>query len=133
MEKLKQIAVFVANKPGTLSKVCKIMADHGVNILGLQVADAMDHAVLRFVVDKPQVAIHALGEVGLLVVESEIISIRLPNDVGKMQEVGSVLADAGINIEYAYGGVSSQDRTGTLFMKVSDVEKTCEIAEKMNW
>ena len=123
METMKQLAVFVANRPGTLAQVCRNLADHGVNILGLAVADAVDHAVLRFVVDKAPVAIHVLGEAGLLVVDSDIVAVTLPNKPGQMSDLGRVLSDAGVNIEYAYGGLGPNDSTGILFLKVSDVEK----------
>lgn len=123
MEILKQVAVFVANRPGTLSQVCARLTDHEVNILGISVADAVDHAVLRFVVDKAAVALHVLGETGLLVVDSDIIAIRLPNQPGQMSDLGKALSDAGVNIEYAYGGLSPEDAAGTLFLKVSNIEK----------
>ena len=122
METLKQLAVFVANRPGTLSQICRTLADAGVNILGISVADAVDHAVLRFVVDQPAVALHVLGETGLLVVDSDIIAVHLTNVPGRMSDLGQLLSEANVNIEYAYGGMSPTDPAGTLFLKVSDVE-----------
>ena len=133
METLKQLAVFVANRPGTLAQICKKLADHGVNILGLAVADAVDHAVLRFVVDKPAVALHILGETGLLVVDSDIIAVQLPNRPGQMTGLGEALSDAGVNIEYAYGAVATPDSAGTLFLKVSDVEAAGRALSKLGF
>jgi len=130
METLKQLAVFVANRPGTLAQVCQRLAENGVNILGLSVADAVDHAVLRFVVDKPAVALHVLGDAGLLVVDSDIIALQLPNRPGQLSELGRIFAEAGINIEYAYGGMGAPDRIGTLFVKVADIEKAREAVAK---
>jgi len=123
MKILKQLAVFVANRPGTLAEVCRLLAEHGINILGLSVADAVDHAVLRLVVDKPAPAIHVLGEAGLLVLDTDVIAIRLPNGSGRMSELGVALSAAGVNIEYAYGGLGETDTEGTLYLKVSDIEK----------
>ena len=126
METLKQLAVFVANRPGTLAQICRKLADHGVNILGLSVADAVDHAVLRFVVDQPATALHVLGEAGLLVVDSDILAVTLPNRAGQLSDLGRALADVGVNIEYAYGGMVSPEHAGTLFLKVSDVPKALQ-------
>lgn len=123
MTVMKQLAVFVANRPGTLAEVCRILAERGVGIVGLSVADAVDHAVLRLVVDNPAVAIHVLGEAGLLVLDTDVIAIRLPNGTGRMSELGQALSRAGVNIEYAYGGVGEEDSVGTLYLKVHDVEK----------
>jgi hypothetical protein len=130
METLVQLAVFVANRPGTLASVCRDLADHDVNILGLAVADAVDHAVLRFVVDKAAVAVHVLGEAGLLVVESEVIAVRLPNESGRMALLGKAFSDAGVNIEYAYGATGGCD-SGTLFLKVNDTARAREILAKL--
>lgn len=131
METLKQLAVFVANRPGTLSAVCRTLAESGVNILGISVADAVDHAVLRFVVDQPAVAIHVLGETGLLVVDSDILAVHLTNAPGQMSDLGRFLSEANVNIEYAYGGMSPTDPAGTLFLKVSDVDAAREILSKL--
>lgn len=133
METMKQLAVFVANRPGTLAQICKRLTEKGVNILGLSVSDAVDHAVLRFVVDKPAVAIHVLGEAGLLVVDSDIIALTLPNKPGLLWEIGSLLADIGVNIEYAYGGMSASHQGGTLFLKVSDLEKAKKALESKGY
>jgi len=127
MEILKQLAVFVANRPGTLARVCRILSEHDINILGLAVADSVDHAVLRFVVDKATPAIHALGEAGLLTVDSEIFAIRLSNKTGRLADLGQALSDVGVNIEYAYGGVSGNDQEGTLYIKVSDPAKALPV------
>jgi len=122
MDTMKQLAVFVANRPGTLAQICTTLAQNKINILGISVADAMDHAVLRFVVDRSSVAVHVLGETGLLVLDSDVLAVALDNQPGRLSDVSRVLGEAGVNIEYAYGGTSQADKTGTLFLKVSDTD-----------
>jgi hypothetical protein len=122
METMKQLAVFVANRPGTLAQICATLSQNQINVLGISVADAMDHAVLRFVVDKADVAVHVLGEAGLLVLDSDVLAIGLDNEPGRLSDLSKALGEAGVNIEYAYGGTTRADRIGTLFLKVSDTE-----------
>ena len=122
METMKQLAVFVANRPGTLAQICATLAQNQINVLGISVADAMDHAVLRFVVDKPATAVHVLGETGLLVLDSDVLAVALDNEPGRLSDLSKALGEAGVNIEYAYGGTTRVDRAGTLFLKVSDTE-----------
>jgi hypothetical protein len=122
MDTMKQLAVFVANRPGTLAQICDTLAQNKVNILGISVADAMDHAVLRFVVDNATVAVHILGETGLLVLDSDVLAIALDNQPGSLSDVSRALGEAGVNIEYAYGGTRQADKSGTLFLKVSDTD-----------
>jgi len=130
IEVKKQLAVFVANRPGTLAQICGTLTQNEINILGISVADAMDHAVLRFVVDKPSTAIHVLGETGLLVLDSDVLAVDLGNEPGQLMNLSQVLSNAGINIEYAYGGTRSEDRAGTLFLKVSDTERALEALQR---
>jgi len=51
MKIVKQLALFLENKPGTLSKVCDALAAAKINIYAISVSDAVDHAVVRMVVD----------------------------------------------------------------------------------
>lgn len=131
METLKQLAVFVANRPGTLARISAMLAQHGINIQGLAVADAVDHAVLRFIVDKPARAMIVLGEAGLLVLETDIIALHLTNRPGEMSELGDRLSQAGVNIEYAYGGMGAGDASGVLFLKVSDDDLAKDVLSGM--
>ena len=117
----KQLSIFLENKPGVLAEVAKTLGDHGINIRGLSVSDTVDHAVVRIIVTDPQKAIHILGEHGLLVVETEVLAVKLADEPGKLAEFASQLARAKVNIEYAYG--SSHGEEATVFFRVSDVKK----------
>lgn len=131
MEILKQLSVFVANRPGSLARISALLAGQGINIQGLSVADAVDHAVVRFIVDLPARAMVVLSEAGLLVLESDIIALHLTNRPGEMSELGNRLGQAGVNIEYAYGGMGAGDASGVLFLKVSDEEQAREVLAGM--
>lgn len=131
MEILKQLSVFVANRPGTLARISALLAGQGINIQGLSVADAVDHAVVRFIVDLPARAMVVLSEAGLLVLESDIIVLHLTNRPGEMSELGNRLGQAGVNIEYAYGGMGPGDASGILFLKVSDEALAREVLDGM--
>ena len=88
MKLVKQLSIFLKNSPGTLATVSEGMKDEGINILGLTVVDAVDHAVVRMVVDKPQKAIHFFGEHGLLVIDTDIVAVDLPNTAGALANLG---------------------------------------------
>ena len=47
----EQISVFLENKAGRLAEVTAILAEAGVNIRALAVADTSDFGVLRLIVD----------------------------------------------------------------------------------
>jgi len=131
MRVCKQLAVFVANRPGTLAQVSKILAQEGINILGLSVADAVDHAVLRLIVSDPNKAIHLLEDAGLLVLDTDVLALKLQNTPGNISKLSEALANENINIAYAYGGLDESNSEGTLYLKVSDIEKAKEVISKL--
>ncbi len=127
MQRVKQLSVFLKNRPGTLADICEQLSAQGVNILGFSVSDTVDHAVIRMVVDEPRKACHFLGDAGLLVVENEIIQVELKNEPGELARFSKRLAQENVNIEYAYGGLSRDAGVGVLFVRVSDVGRALEL------
>ncbi len=117
----QQLSVFLANKPGVLADVCKSLAERNISILGFSISDTVDYAVVRLVVDDSTAAMHVLGDGGALVVENEILSVRLPNRTGSLRDLAERLSRAGVNIEYAYGSADGQE--AQVFVRVSDTEK----------
>jgi len=108
-----------------LAKMCRTLGEHEINIRGISISDTVDHAVVRLVVTDPRKAIHVLGEHGMLVVETEVLALDLPDSPGKLAEAAGRLARAKVNIEYAYG--SSDTTHGMVFVRVSDIKKAVEV------
>lgn len=127
MQITRQLSIFLKNRPGTLADVCDHLKEEGINIIGFSVSDTVDHAVVRIVVDEPMKAIHLLGNAGVLVVENDVLVIDLSNKPGVLARLGKVLAMAGINIDYAYGGLNADDQSGVLYVRVSNVKKALEL------
>jgi len=127
MQVVKQLSIFLKNRPGTLADVCQHLQDEGVNIIGFCVSDTVDHAVVRMVVDEPMRAIHLLGNAGVLVVENEVLVIDLKNEPGQLALLGRKLADVGVNIDYAYGGLARDATAGVLYVRASDARKAYDV------
>ncbi len=121
----KQLSLFLVNKPGVLADVCQALAESEINIRGMSISDTVDHAVVRLVVSDPVKAIHILGEHGVLVVETDVLSMAVSNHPGELSKIARKLARAKVNIEYAYG--TSNGDSATMFIRVSDVRKAREI------
>lgn len=102
MEIVKQLSVLAANRPGTLANICGMLRDEKINIRGITVADHVDHAVVRMVVDEAVRAVHLLGEAGLVVLEGEVIRIDLAFGPGSLEYVAEALGQGGLNIAYVY-------------------------------
>ena len=103
MKVCKQLSVFMENKPGTLALVSGALAARKINILALSISDAVDHGVVRMIVSNPVQAAHLLGEGGMMVVESDVLALDLPNKPGALARLAERLSKARVNIGYAYG------------------------------
>ena len=123
MKSVTQLSVFLKNEPGVLAAICDTLARQNINIHGMAVVDAVDHAVLRLVVNNPKNAMLILEERGMLVMDTEILQLSIPNKPGTLGKVASRLARAKINIDYAYAAAGPGTARTTVYMKVSDTKK----------
>src|SRR5204862_6470733 len=82
VETATQLAVFLANRPGALARVCDALANAGINIYALATSDTVDHTVVRMVVSDPTKALMPLGEAGVLALETDVLTIETANQPG---------------------------------------------------
>ena len=115
--KVKQLSVFIENKAGRVSEVTGILGTHDVNIRGFSVADTADYGILRLIVDKPEEAVAALKAEGFTVRETDVICVYLDDVPGSLARVLSMVAGAGVNVEYLYSLVSTY-----VVLNVSDAD-----------
>jgi hypothetical protein len=125
MPVVKQLSIFLANKPGVLARLCETFAHHKINIQGLSVSDTVDHAVVRMITSNPEKARAVLEDAAVLVVETEVLALKLPDRPGQLAMVAEKLSKAKINIEYAYGTTGSSG--AKLVLRVSNTARAMKI------
>ena len=123
VESATQLAVFLANRPGALARVCEALAQAEINIHALATSDTVDHSVVRMVVSDPTKALMLLGEAGVLALESDVLTIETENTPGVLATIAERLAKAEVNIEYAYLAAGPKAAKGLIILRPSDVEK----------
>jgi hypothetical protein len=123
IETATQLAVFLANRPGALARVCEALANAQINIHALATSDTVDHSVVRMVVSDPTKALMLLGEAGVLALETEVLMIETASEPGVLTKIAERLAEAEINIEYAYLAGGRGAEKGLIVLRPSDVEK----------
>ena len=122
----KQISIFMENKPGNLAQICEILERNYINMIGITVADAVDHAVVRMVVDDPIKTIHIFGEIGSVVVESDVVIVQMDkSQPGSLKMISNALSENEINIDYIYG--TEIEGKATIILKVSDPVKASKL------
>jgi hypothetical protein len=119
----RQLSLILENRPGVLAEVCSDLAMEGINILGITVANLVDHSVVRMVVNDPGRAIHLLGAAGVLVFENEVIAIEATNKPGALADLAKRLGKARVNIDYLYASAPRPKGRATVFLRVNNVKR----------
>ena len=115
--------MFLENKPGQLSAVCRGLADAGINIATLSLADTADFGIVRMIVDDHEKAKTVLSEKGHVVNVREVIAVCVPDRPGGMAEVMQVLDQSGTNIEYSYAFAFHKGEKAVLVFRFADNAK----------
>ena len=121
--RIRQISIFLENRPGQLSTICRDLADAGINIATLSLADTADFGIVRMIVDDHEKAKFVLAEKGHVVNVREVIAVCVPDRPGGMAEVMQVLDKAGVNIEYSYAFAFHKGEKAVLVFRFSDNNK----------
>jgi hypothetical protein len=127
IESVTQLAVFLSNRPGALARVCEELAGAKINIHALSISDTADHSVVRMAVSDPTKALMLLGERGVLALETEVLMIETENHPGVLGQIAERLADAEVNIEYAYMAATLNSPNGLMILRPDDVEKAQQV------
>ena len=127
MAAIKQISIFVENKPGRMAGVAKALGDAGVNIRALTIAEAGDFGVIRMVVDDTERGYTALREKGFMVSETDVLAVEIKDVPGGLYEIANSLGMNNINVEYAYAFVTAKAERAMLILRVDDVKRATEV------
>jgi hypothetical protein len=113
------------NSPGALGSVCRALSDEHVNILAMSVEAS---GQLRMVVDNHVHAAAVLRERHYNVSERSVVVLELSNAPGTLGTTLRLVADAGINIEYVYGGSGDGGPTASVVLGVEDAMRASAAA-----
>lgn len=129
---MKQLSVFVENKVGRLSAVLDVLKDNDVDISALSLADTSEYGILRLVVNKPDVALTALKESGVMVKCTQVIAAAMDDAPGGLAKLLSVLSEANVAIEYMYAFIGKEEGKAWTVLRVDDIEGATEVLKAHN-
>lgn len=128
---VRQLSLFLENKPGALAAACDALAEARINIFALTISDTTDHAVVRMVVSNTEKALALFEASGALVIETDVLMFQGDNKPGGLSLIASALAEKRINIDYAYLTSLPTTRRGLMILKVTDAAKAIIVLRKM--
>jgi len=122
-----QFSVFMVNKPGVLSQILNELAAAKINIVAMTMMDSVEHGVMRLVGTSMETIRATLTKMNHQFSETQVLCVNLPNHAGAFADVTNKLAQAHINISYAYCTAGARGGRTTAVLKVADVRKAMKI------
>ncbi len=121
--RMKQVSVFVENRPGRLKLLLAALDRAGINIRALSIADTADFGIVRMILSDTEKGIEAIKGAGLVARTNEVLVVEIPDRPGGLlHTVAEPLSAAGVNIEYVYAFVDSPLDKARAVLKVGDIE-----------
>ena len=121
---IKQISVFLENKPGTLAAMTAEIARHGIDLRALSLAETKDFGIVRIIVDRIYDAATVLKEAGYVYSITSVLGVAIPDTPSGLSNVLAVLEAANINIEYMYAFLGGKSGAGAyMIFRVEDASQ----------
>ena len=127
---IKQISVFVENKAGRLAEITTLLAEAGVDIRALSVADTNDFGILRLIVNDPDKAEEMLKEHGYTVALTKVLAIGIHDQPGGLADPMKTLFEHHISVEYMYAFISKSVDTAYVILRVEDNERAAQVLQE---
>ena len=126
MKQLKQLSLFVENRPGALSEVCRVLKNAGVNIYAMSVADTSEFGILRLLLDNIELGNKALSEAGFVTRETNVLAISVPDCAGGLSGVFEITDKLGLSVEYMYAITFGRKDNAVIVFRFDDQQTAGE-------
>ena len=119
---LKQLSVWLPNKPGMLNKFLDILIENNIEIRAITVAENEEYGILLLLVDKPDECIRILEEEDYPISETMVLAVKMKaeNKTIGLQEISKIMGNNNINIDYLYSTLVKDQPL--IILKVDDQE-----------
>ncbi|MCL2069448.1 MAG: ACT domain-containing protein [Treponema sp.] len=127
---IKQISVFLENNAGRLAEVTRVLAQAGINLRAISVADTADFGILRLIVNNCDGAMKALGDAGFTTRLSEVAAVEIEDKPGSLADVMDLFRESSVNIEYLYASLEGQGGKAVVIFKLADHQKGVQLLKE---
>ena len=125
---IKQISVFLENKPGKLKEMTGVLAANNVDMRALSLAETKDFGIARLVVDDVFNAVNILKEANFVASLTSVLAVAVPDEPGGLDKLLQIFTEAKVNIEYMYAFIGGADaKHAYMIFRVADT-KAAEVS-----
>ncbi|MFB0566884.1 MAG: hypothetical protein ACETWK_14555 [Candidatus Aminicenantaceae bacterium] len=128
MQKVKketELHIIARNETGILGRILGTLANAGINLRAMCTYSEKDRCNFLLITSNNKKAEKALKTLGYKVSTSEVVTVQIGDRIGAGAEIGVLLANAVIDIDYCYG-TSPGLGEALLVFKTSDNNKAVE-------
>ena len=125
---INQISVFLPNKPGELAEFFEVLMDNKIYIRSLTVAETEDYGLLLLLVDQFEECIKILEERELLYSITEVVAVRLSDNITALYKIAKLFGSNNVNIEYLYTSII--DDQPLIVFRLDDNENGIEVLKQ---
>jgi hypothetical protein len=127
--KIQQLSIFAENKPGHIAGPCRLLAEKGVDIRALALADTQKFGILRLIVSDPAKATKLLEAAGFVVKATEVLAIAVADQPGGLAQVLGALEGTAVNIEYMYAFPFGHEGKAVLIFRFDNPDGAIKILQ----
>ena len=106
-------------------EVQEALAQGGVNIVALSLADTSEYGMLRMIVSDPNKGKAVLKENGITAMLTDVVALRVPHETGSLSRAMHQIVEGEVNIEYMYAFANGEDASAVL--KCDDPARVVDI------
>ena len=118
-----QISVFLENRAGQFAEITGILAENGIDLRAISIAETADYGILRMIVDDAQKATSLLMQHGYLLTMTPVIVVAVSDQPGGIAPVLATMAEGNIDIEYMYSLFTHIEGKAYIVFRVAEAEK----------
>lgn len=124
---VKQISVFVDNKPSQLGEVTRVLKDEKIDIRAFSVADTVEFGILRLIVSEPERGAEALRSAGFTAQLADVLVAVMKDQIGALDEIIKHIGSENIDVQYVYSFIGEIAATGRVAIKTDNMERAYEV------
>ncbi len=120
---IQQLSVFLQNEPGKLAAITTALAEGGIDLRALSIADTTDFGILRMLVSDAAKARAILEQKRYSASVTAVTIVAVPDVPGGLAGVLTMLAGEGVDIEYMYSLIGRGEDKAYMVFRATDGSK----------
>lgn len=126
---VNQISVFLENRTGQLAEITHLLADNGIDLRAISIAETADYGILRIIADDAERAANILLTHGNILTMTPVMVVGVPDEPSSLSNLLAVIAEGEIGIEYMYSLFTHPNGKAYMVFRVAEEAKLTALLE----